>query len=157
MMMKKTKLFLCNGFSLRYGLSLMIVLCFLSPLIIFKVCGYQFVFNTTSSLNGYVFVMKPFDKEKRPVVFKGDVIVFVHPLYQEQQLLKKVTHLGGETYAVDVKHVLKDSTQPLNQEKVVPQNHVAVRGNHPRSFDSRYEAFGFIPLKNIKGRAWRLC
>ena len=154
--MKKTKSFICDGFSLRYGLLLMIVLCFLSPLLMFKVCGYQFVFNTTSSLNGYVFVMKPFDQGKRRVICKGDIIVFVHPLYPEQQLLKKVTHLGGETYAVDENSILRESTQPINQEKSVPQNHVAVIGDHQRSYDSRYETFGFIPLKDIRGQAWKI-
>lgn len=48
------------------------------------------------------------------------------------------------------------SKDDINQTEIVPKGHVAVLGDHPRSYDSRYASFGFIPLKNIRGKAWRI-
>ncbi len=36
---------------------------------------------------------------------------------------------------------------------VVPEGYVFVAGDHPRSFDSRYEEFGLVPIDKIWGKA----
>lgn len=36
---------------------------------------------------------------------------------------------------------------------VIPEGYVFVAGDHPKSFDSRYEEFGLVPIEKIKGRA----
>lgn len=41
---------------------------------------------------------------------------------------------------------------PLSLE-VVPQGYLFVTGDHLRSFDSRYEEFGLVPMKKIYGKA----
>ena len=41
---------------------------------------------------------------------------------------------------------------PLSLE-VVPQGYFFVTGDHLRSFDSRYEEFGLVPMKKIYGKA----
>jgi conjugal transfer pilin signal peptidase TrbI len=37
--------------------------------------------------------------------------------------------------------------------EVVPKGYVFVAGDHPRSFDSRYEEFGLVPIEKIYGKA----
>jgi len=44
------------------------------------------------------------------------------------------------------------SLTPLSSE-VVPKGYVFVAGDHPRSFDSRYEEFGLVPIEKICGKA----
>lgn len=41
---------------------------------------------------------------------------------------------------------------PLSHD-VVPQGYLFVTGDHLRSFDSRYEEFGLVPMKKIYGKA----
>lgn len=41
-----------------------------------------------------------------------------------------------------------------NKTTLVPQGHVFVSGDHPRSFDSRYEEFGLVKQEHIKGRCF---
>ena len=36
--------------------------------------------------------------------------------------------------------------------KTIPDNHLFVIGDHPRSFDSRYEEFGLVPMEKIWGK-----
>lgn len=45
-----------------------------------------------------------------------------------------------------------DPLTPLRAERI-PAGYVFVAGDHPRSFDSRYEEFGLVPLDKIWGRA----
>jgi len=35
----------------------------------------------------------------------------------------------------------------------IPEGFIFVAGDHPRSFDSRYEEFGLVPLEKVKGKA----
>lgn len=45
--------------------------------------------------------------------------------------------------------------KPLNplSHKVIPQGFVFLGGDNPKSFDSRYEEFGLVPLEKIWGKA----
>lgn len=45
--------------------------------------------------------------------------------------------------------------QPLTPltATIVPPGYVFVAGDHPRSFDSRYEEFGLVPIEKIWGKA----
>jgi conjugal transfer pilin signal peptidase TrbI len=40
---------------------------------------------------------------------------------------------------------------------IVPQGSVFVIGDHPRSFDSRYQEFGLVKTAHIKGRCFGIC
>ncbi len=40
---------------------------------------------------------------------------------------------------------------PLSPQ-MIPQGYLFVAGDHPRSFDSRYEEFGLVSMKNIFGK-----
>ena len=112
--------------------------------------GLKFIYNVTHSLKGSVFLMKTVKKEDLKDLSKGDIIVLVHKKFPEKYLIKKVSHISGEPFDargyVDQKH-------PINMKKMVPDNHVAVTGDHDLSFDSRYEDFGFVSKDNIVGKA----
>ncbi len=36
---------------------------------------------------------------------------------------------------------------------IIPEGYVFVAGDHPKSFDSRYDEFGLVNIENIRGRA----
>ncbi len=54
------------------------------------------------------------------------------------------------------KHTRDGTELRLVQAQRVPPGAYFVGGEHLRSYDSRYEAFGFIPRDRLKGRALRL-
>ena len=45
-----------------------------------------------------------------------------------------------------------ESLTPLSP-KIIPEGYAFVAGDHPKSFDSRYEEFGLVKIENIEGRA----
>jgi signal peptidase I len=45
-----------------------------------------------------------------------------------------------------------DPLTPLSA-KVIPEGALFVLGDHPRSFDSRYEEFGLVKMENVWGKA----
>ncbi|MDP2194320.1 MAG: S26 family signal peptidase [Alphaproteobacteria bacterium] len=123
---------------------------FLLPTVTFKAFDLKVIHNGSSSLKGRVFVLQ----KRAPIrIQKGDLVVFRHDLFKGMLLLKRVSNLSGEEYqaANTLFYVGKSNTQPL-----VPQDHVAVTGDHLRSFDSRYARFGFVSKASILGKAWKI-
>lgn len=127
-------------------------LLFFMPILIFKVLHLQVVYNETRSLNGSIFLVQSFTDNQK-VLHKGDLILFKHSLFKDRLLLKRVSHLEGEAYKAE-KVILE--TECENPQTRIPKNHVAVTGDHVRSFDSRYKRFGFISKDSILGKAWRV-
>ena len=125
-------------------------LLFLLPTVIFKALDLRVIYNASSSLNGSVFIL-----QKRPVTTLqiGDLVVFKHVLFKDRLLLKRVSHLEGEAYKAE-NTLLHEEEE--NRKTQVEARHVAVTGDHIRSFDSRYERFGFIPKSTILGKAWKI-
>ena len=130
---------------------LFILACFFVPHLVYQMKGLKFIYNVTHSLKGSVFLMKTFKKEDLKDLSKGDIIVLVHKKFPEKYLIKKVSHISGECF--DARGYV-DLNHQANMKKIVPDNHVAVTGDHDRSFDSRYEDFGFVSKDNIVGKAW---
>ncbi|CAO5681419.1 MAG: hypothetical protein NEHIOOID_01294 [Holosporales bacterium] len=140
-----------NGFlMMRLVLISWIVLMFLLPFFLLSIYEGTVLINETQSMRGTYFLKftSPVDALK-----VGDIIVFEHDLYPNRKLVKRISHLEGELFSTEGGLFEKES---LNKQKYVPKNHVAVIGDHKYSFDSRYERFGFIDLKKIEGKAWKL-
>jgi signal peptidase I len=127
----------------------------------------------TKSLEGinYLLILKrrfPFQTPRA----RGDIVsIQGHtPAYVGTHMFaKRILGLPGDRI-IRKKHSLKigDHVLPLLRQtkeghplnalslKVVPPGYVFVVGDHPRSFDSRYEEFGLVKMENIYGKAvWK--
>ena len=84
---------------------------------------------------------KPLNFAKRVLGFPGDLI----------SRNKDILSIGS--YRLPLLKQTKDG-KPLTPLSIlqVPQGHVFVAGDHPRSFDSRYEEFGCVPFSKIWGK-----
>ena len=123
--------------------------CLILPGLVFYMVDLRIVYNQSQSLRGSIFIMQ-YKTHYQPKV--DDIVLFQHSKYQEL-ILKKVSHVGEQEYKPVVGYAI-ELQEDINQQTTVPKGHVAVQGDHPRSYDSRYASFGFIPLKNIRGKAW---
>ena len=132
----------------------LIMSSFFIPPLFFYFKDMGFVFNTSKSLPGFLYVMKRLEGKTLRKIKKGDMIVFHHRLFPNKNLLKKVSHTEGEWFFADP-GFSKNLYRPMPSASV-PLKHVAVKGDHPQSFDSRYQAFGFVHVDNIIGVAWRI-
>ena len=131
---------------------------------------YQFAVNMTESLPGSVFLI---DKSHKRAV-KGELIAFTWenapPIPDGITVIKRVAGVSGDSVKVENRHVLvngilvgraKETSrtgEPLVviDEGVIPQDYFFAAGDHPDSFDSRYERPGLISTDSIKGRAYLL-
>jgi signal peptidase I len=102
-------------------------------------------------------------------IHRGDIIVFRYPLNPNKDFVKRVVGLPGER--IEMKDgLVQVNRRPLSEiyptalpggdracssnygPEVVPPRNVFVLGDHRcNSEDSRF--FGFVPLKNVVGRA----
>lgn len=76
---------------------------------------------------------------------KGILVSQTYPGFPEVKIpLTPSLSLLGET----------KEGKPLTpiSEKLIPPGYVFVAGDHPRSFDSRYEEFGLVPMERIWGK-----
>lgn len=76
-------------------------------------------------------------------------------LYREKGSLKIIPQ--GNTHPPQSLPLLKCTSKgeplmPLS-ERTISKGFVFVAGDHPQSFDSRYEEFGLVPIERITGKA----
>lgn len=93
---------------------------------------------------------------------RGDIIVFLIPTTQEQELIKRVIGLPGETVSIRQNEVLIDglplqepyiAQAPLyNGEWTVPEGHLFVLGDN-RNGSSDSHQWGMLPMENVIGKA----
>lgn len=102
---------------------------------------------------------------------RGDVIVFKAPVGNEEDFIKRIIGLPGESVSVHDNHVYVDNHLldesyidpsvptsagrflPEGESVVVPAGQYFVLGdNRPHSSDSR--TWGFVTMDRINGRAW---
>lgn len=97
---------------------------------------------------------------------RGDVVVFRYPADESRKFIKRVIGLPGDVVAIEDGTVYvngKALDEPYIAEKpyrgfpasVVPEGTYFVLGdNRNNSEDSRYPDVGFVPRKNIVGKAF---
>ncbi len=167
--MKTNLIRLMRAFTLivrRFGL------VFLSLLLAtaFFTSRYQFALNMTESLSGSVFLIDESDRN----ALKGVLVAFTWknapPIPDGITVIKRVAGVAGDTVHVRNHHIFingipvgraKETSrtgEPLKAmgDCVIAQNQFFAAGDHPDSFDSRYEAPGLISTDAIKGRAYLL-
>jgi len=94
----------------------------------------------------------------------GDVVVFVPPLHPDEDYVKRIVGLPGETVEVrDGKvyvngEVLDEPFQPkmpayTASPTTVPEDHVYVLGDNRNNSNDSHN-WGVLPIDNIVGRAW---
>ena len=102
---------------------------------------------------------------------KGDIVTIQGhegPYVKEPRLLtKRIAGVAGDPILLE-KQTLRVGQQkigslmsktstgkPLHpvEKRVIPSTHVFLAGDHPKSFDSRYEEFGLVHTRHILGRS----
>jgi len=125
---------------------------------------FELKVNTSRSLPHYLYLV-----HKRQVPARGKFVAFFHPLFSGI-LIKRVEGVGGDTIEIRGNNVyvgnrnvgpLVDRNfrgEPLHpiQCRVVPEGYYFVAGDHRKSFDSCYEAFGLVHQSQVEGRAWAI-
>lgn len=167
--MKVNLIRLMRAFSLivrRFGLVLLALLLATA----FFTSRYQLALNMTESLSGSVFLI---DKSHK-CALKGELVAFTwknaSPIPDGITAIKRVVGVAGDTVSVQNREVFINGSfvgraketsrtgEPLKVigDCVIPKDHFFAAGDHPDSFDSRYEAPGLISTQVIKGRAYLL-
>lgn len=97
---------------------------------------------------------------------KGDITLVYSPWYQGN-LVKRIIGVEGDTINIDnlgnvyVNQQLVGKPQThasdgivLNpiKECVIPKGYVFLYAPHPKSFDSRYQEVGLVPVNQLQGR-----
>lgn len=98
---------------------------------------------------------------------RGDIIVFIYPLDQGKDFIKRVIGLPGDNIRItndriyingkryeDPYGVYRENAREAKNlgPFVVPENSLFVMGdNRDHSYDSRY--WGFVPMASVKGKA----
>jgi conjugal transfer pilin signal peptidase TrbI len=129
--------------------------------------GLSFCINVSDSLPQRFFVLTT-NPEDIP---RGAYVVFNHTIKNKKAcLLKQVAGVAGDVIRFEGKGLFinghyiataksySEAGLPLNPilPSIIPENYLFVRGTHPDSFDSRYEAFGLIPTSRVLARAYPL-
>ena len=102
---------------------------------------------------------------------RGDIVIFKPPVNQDEEYIKRIIALPGDTVSIKDGHYFINGEQlaedyipksiytkgkmflPNNSEKIVPANSYFVSGdNRESSSDSRF--WGFITKDKITGKAW---
>ena len=130
----------------------------------FVVCQTKLLECVSESLNGirYILVWRGNNFTYGDIVFiKGHSVRHVKVTHFAKRVLgfpgDPITHNSSSLQISSYRLPLLRQTQdekpltPLSLPQV-PFGHVFVAGDHLRSFDSRYEEFGLVPVEKIWGR-----
>jgi len=95
----------------------------------------------------------------------GDIVVFRYPMNPKEEFIKRIIAVPGDTVAIidgrlfvngqliEEDYIADKTIRGFNPQ-VVPEGHYFVLGdNRNNSLDSRDPRVGFVPRKNIIGRA----
>ncbi|MGL5720268.1 MAG: signal peptidase I [Alphaproteobacteria bacterium] len=145
----------------------LLLLCFLSCFGIF-VWHTELGINQTSSIRDRLWVTW-----KESSFKKNELVTLAnHPTsyLPKERFTKRVKGLPGDKIHIqhgklylnekvvgDLFSATSDG-RPLTplKSRVIPPGYIFVMGDHPRSFDSRYQEFGLVSIKHIVGRSIRI-
>lgn len=136
------------------------------------VAGKRIIYNTTPSLDGYVYLLDMNNKQ----ITRNSLVAFYppeNPFYKEKGLLKQVWGMPGDKveFKADGAFYINDiykgkakkqssAKKPVELEQsengTIKSGQYFVGTPHPDSFDSRYKYIGNINEKNIIGIARRI-
>jgi signal peptidase I len=119
-------------------------------------------FSMNPTLQDGEFVLVSKINYKLGDVERGDIIVFHFPMDPEQELIKRVIGLPGDTISVQ-NGVVSVNGQALDEpyiaaapaypgEWVVPEGHLFVLGDN-RNDSSDSHSWGYLPLEKVVGKA----
>lgn len=112
--------------------------------------------NHSKSLPFRMFlIIKGFPVQKGDLVsIEGHKSVYFSNIH----LIKRIAGLAGEKVMSLHQKTLTKSGKTLSpiKQRIIPQGFFFVKASHPDSFDSRYEEFGLVSRKHVKGRAFPL-
>lgn len=148
----------------KKGLILVLLIGFLiAPLYFVK-----FSWNRTKSLEGTFFVTFPFLKANvgdyalieghETPYFPGKTFIKILKGKEEDVIEEKEKSLfiRGEYIGITFTQTIDGKPLHKIKERLVPHGYVFVAATNPRSFDSRYEEFGLVPVSKIIGKALRV-
>ena len=131
---------------------------------------FQLGINLSESLTGTVFLIDKSDK----TVEKGALVAFsstnASPIPDGITLIKRVAGVAGDNVTLQNRFVFINDKpiayaklasrtgEPLSPVNAgaIPEGFFFAVGDHPDSFDSRYERPGLINLDTVRGRAYCL-
>lgn len=120
----------------------------------------------TASLNGVQGILAL----RSAKIAKGDIVLITEhttALYKGRNFAKRVVGLPGDrielagdqlyvagqaNLKVHEKSLSGKDLHPTNAQEI-PAGYIFVAGDHDRSFDSRYQEFGLVPLDKVWGKA----
>ncbi|HXH54418.1 MAG TPA: S26 family signal peptidase [Gammaproteobacteria bacterium] len=129
--------------------------------------GLSFCINVSDSLPQRFFVLTTHPNN----VQRGAYVVFNHTIKDKKtRLLKQVQGVAGDVIRAEGNRLFinghyiamakshSEAGLPLSPilPGIIPKGYLFVQGTHPDSFDSRYEAFGLLPLSHVLARAYPL-
>jgi conjugal transfer pilin signal peptidase TrbI len=148
----------------------------LGLMLLYGYCAHHFIIvkNTTESLPYSFFVLKRQGFPCADLLQKDAYILFTHAKTQIP-MIKQVKGVPGsvicldafkklwvDDFCVGVVREITSTGKPLSpiHEKFVPPGYVFVYASHERSFDSRYQEMGLVPIAAIQGvgmaLSWRV-
>lgn len=108
----------------------------------------------------YILVNKLAYKTGEP--HRGDIVVFIFPVDPQEDLIKRVIGLPGETVAIHNGTVSVNGIQlaepyiasppAYNDEWIVPEGQLFVLGDNRNDSRDSHQ-WGFLPIENVIGRA----
>ena len=139
----------------------------LGLMLVYGYCAHSFIIvaNTTESLPYRFFVLNKHAIPRTTVPQKDRYVLFTHEK-TNISMIKHVKGVPGSTIRLDAHRnlwvddfcvgVVRDTTstgKPLSpiHARIVPEGFVFVYATHERSFDSRYQEMGLVPISAING------
>lgn len=148
------------AFELLQTIVMALVLYFLIDSVVARVRVDNISMQPTLQPGNFILVNKLAYRLDKPDY--GDVVIFHFPLNPQEDYIKRIIGLPGDTVRVDDGMVFVNG-QPLRESYIsdeplysnewqVPERHIFVLGDN-RNQSSDSHSWGFVPMENVIGKA----